>query len=260
MCAINNPRFFSVTMSSFQLKTTIIAGWLMASPTMFMTSSFAQTPEKPFAMLVTFRVKPERRTEFRQALLTDVANARKESGNVSMDLFQVRDDPNTFLFFERWMTKTALDKHFAQPYTKAVLALSKQALVSPMDIKYLDDLAPLSGLTQMQPTKPKEAVDLVVVFSVKAGKQEQFVRQFQKSVQFSRPEAGCVAFHIHAVDDEPGTFVLLERWQNQAAFDFHLAQSYTKELFASFDETLAVPVAERLQYVVDQAPISITRP
>jgi len=247
-------------MNFFPLKTAIIAGWLMAPLTMSITSSFAQAPEKPFAMLVTFRVKPERRAEFRQALLADVANARQESGNLSMDLFQVRDDPNTFLFFERWMTKTALDNHFAQPYTKAVLTLSEQALISPMEIKYLDDLAPLAGSTHRQPAKSKEAVDLVVVFSVKAGKQEQFVRQFQKSVQLSRPEAGCVAFHIHAVADEPGTFVLFERWQNHVAFDFHLTQSYTTELFASFDETLAVPVAERLQYLVDQSPISTTRP
>jgi quinol monooxygenase YgiN len=186
------------------------------------TITAAQPADSPFAMLVTFRVKPDSRSAFRQALLTD------------------------------------LEAHFAQPYTKAVLTLSEQALESPMAIRYLSDLAPLSGAAHRHPANPQEAVDLVVVFSIKPGRRDQFIRQFEKSVRFSRPEAGCVAFHIHVVADEPDTFVLYERWQNQAAFDFHLAQSYTNELFASFDQTLAVPVAQRLQYIVDQAPVSAT--
>jgi quinol monooxygenase YgiN len=200
-------------------------------------------------MLVTFKVKPEMRSAFKQVLLDDVINAQQESGCISMTLFEAKDDPNTMFFFERWQDQSALDSHFAQSYTKAVIELANVALTEPMEILYLKDLAPLPVENLQDSAVSPDGVDLIVPFEVKEGMDERFKEQFLNSVKHSRPELGCIAFHIHAVQGNDSQFLLYERWKNQSAFDFHLAQTYTQELFESFSSTLAKPVEDCLVYI-----------
>jgi quinol monooxygenase YgiN len=204
-------------------------------------------------MLVTFKIKPEMVDTFKQALWNDLINARQEPGCISMHLFEAKDDPNTLFFFERWQNQLALDNHFAQPYTKSVLELAETSLFSLIEILYLEDLAPLPVEDVQFVDSKSDGVDLVVIFEVKEGMQERFKEQFLNSVKYSRPEPGCVAFHIHAVQTEKNKFVLYERWRSQEAFDFHLDQSYTQELFETFNVTLAKPVEECLIYINELA-------
>lgn len=202
-------------------------------------------------MLVTFKTKPEMHNAFKQALMDDVLNARQESGCITMELFAAKNDPDTLFFFERWQNQADLDYHFVQSYTKAVLELAETALISPMEILYIEDLAPLTTEKMQGSGHEEDGVDLVVIFEVKEESQERFKAQFLNSVKYSRSEPGCIAFHIHAVRGDNSKFVLYERWKHQEAFDFHLAQSYTKELFASFNATLAKPVEEGLIFICE---------
>jgi quinol monooxygenase YgiN len=203
------------------------------------------------ALLVTFRVKPEQRELLKTALLEDVRNAKTEKGNITMELYEHRDQPNTFYLFERWGNQVALDLHFEKPYTRKVLELNKTALREPMEILYLNDLAPLPQKEMKKPLTADTPVDLVVIFKVKDGMQERFIQQFQKSVENSRPEAGNIAFHFHTVEGDNTKFVLYERWRNQASLDFHFAQPYTKELFELFKTALAKPVDESLNFMTE---------
>lgn len=203
-----------------------------------------------FAMLVTFHTKPEYREELERLLRKDVEEAGKEEGNLSMYLYRAKDNQDTYFLFERWKNQQALDAHFEKPYTKAVLELTEKALTDPMEIMFLNDLAPISPVNyERSPQTPDEATDLIVVFTVKEGMQERFMEQFRYSAQNSRPEPGCVAFHIHSVKDRPNTFVLYERWENREALDSHFEQPYTRELFTLFEEVLDKPVEESLEFI-----------
>lgn len=218
------------------------------------STTAADIPEEAlrteFAMLVTFQVKPQYREVLEKLLREDVIQARKEEGNLSMHLYRAKDTPYTYFLFERWKHQQALDAHFEKPYTKAILELSEEALNTPMDILFLNDLAPISPVHYgRSPKDAEEATDLVVVFTVKEGEQQRFVRQFQYSAQNSRAEAGCAAFHIHSVKDAPNTFVLYERWETRADLDMHFEQPYTKELFNLFEEVLEKPVEESLNFI-----------
>lgn len=124
------------------------------------------------------------------------------------------------------------------------------ALTTPLEILYLNDLFPLSPAhCSRSPENPGEAAELIVIFKVKEGEQSKFTKQFENSVSRGRLEAGCVAFHIHMVEGEPAKFVLYERWENQAALDFHFEQPYTKELFEVFKEVLERPVEESMTFL-----------
>lgn len=211
----------------------------------------AQRTNERITMLVTFNVKDGQQEAFKAALIGDKNGALAEKGNVSMELYQHRDKPNTFYLFERWKNQKVLDGHFQKPYIKKVLELNKTALTSPLEILYLNDIAPLPKTEIKGPTVNDTPITLICIFKVKNGMQETFVNQFQKSVANSRPEAGNIDFFFHTVPSDNTTFILYERWRNQSALDYHFEQPYTKELFDMFTRTLPEPAANYLNYVVE---------
>jgi quinol monooxygenase YgiN len=232
-------------MKPYKTKTLLFAFLFLLS----LHTSAQKQKTDVVTMLVTFTVKPEQKEAFKDALLEDAKNARTEKGNLTMELYEHKDKATTLFLFERWTNQTALDEHFEKPYTKKVLELNKIALASPMEILYLNDVAPLPSREFKKPLSADTPVDLVVIFKVKDGMQERFIQQFQKSIQNSRPETGNIAFHFHSVNEDKSAFVLYERWRNQAALDFHFAQPYTKELFELFKTALDKPVEESLNFI-----------
>jgi quinol monooxygenase YgiN len=57
-------------------------------------------------------------------------------------------------------------------------------------------------------------------------------------VELTRREDGCLRFEIY---QESSQLVLIERWKDQTALDFHYEQSYVLEIFDYYEEALAVP-------------------
>ena len=205
--------------------------------------------EERITMLVTFNVKKDQKEAFKKLLITDKNGALKEKGNISMQLFEHRDKPNTFYFFERWENQNALDVHFTKKYTKDVLDLSETALTKPMEILYLHDVSPLPKSELKTPLTSDTPVDLVVIFKVKDGMQKTFIDQFKKSIVHSRREQGNIEFFLHTVHGDDTKFVLFERWRSQDALDFHFAQPYTQELFEMFKSALEQPIDEYLNFI-----------
>ena len=68
------------------------------------------------------------------------------------------------------------------------------------------------------------------------GKREELRRAIVEDlVPQSLAEEGVSAFRLHENRDNPGHFVLYERFRDQAAIDFHFAQEH----FAKIKEVLA---------------------
>ena len=63
----------------------------------------------------------------------------------------------------------------------------------------------------------------------------------------TRAEPGCCRFELFS-DSAQSKLFILEQWDNQAAFDFHHAQAYTKEVFAAYEQWLEkAPVLQPLE-------------
>jgi len=70
---------------------------------------------------------------------------------------------------------------------------------------------------------------LVVNFTVKDGKIEEFLTTMTPLIAGSQAEAGCIEYNLCAKDEEPNAFVLLEKFQDQAALDFHNESAHFKQ-------------------------------
>lgn len=62
-------------------------------------------------VIATVEIKPEYIKDVTDALLEIIEPSREESGCLQYDLHREIDKPNTFVFYERWASKEALDQH-----------------------------------------------------------------------------------------------------------------------------------------------------
>ncbi len=52
-------------------------------------------------------------------------------------------------------------------------------------------------------------------------------------------EAGNIMYRIHEVPGHPEQFMIYEKWQDQAALDFHMSQDYLLQFLADEDKLFA---------------------
>lgn len=64
-----------------------------------------------YVVAVTVWVKPEFLDQWKDAVLDNARNTRKEPGNVRFDVLQSEDDPTRFLLYEAYHTKEDFATH-----------------------------------------------------------------------------------------------------------------------------------------------------
>ena len=55
----------------------------------------------------------------------------------------------------------------------------------------------------------------------------------------TRKEAGNIMYRIHEVPGRPEQYMIYEKWQDQAALDFHMAQDYLQTFLADEEKLFA---------------------
>ncbi|WDH36111.1 putative quinol monooxygenase [Pseudomonas chlororaphis] len=68
-----------------------------------------------------------------------------------------------------------------------------------------------------------QAFTVIATLVAKSGQQAVLKRELSALVQPSREEAGCQYYNLHQDAEAPGTFYVLERWDDEAALEFHNA-------------------------------------
>ena len=102
--------------------------------------------KKPGCTIIgTVVAKPEKREELLKLLASFVAPTRTEPGCINYDFHHDAEDPNTFVFYENFATKQALDKHLAMPYLQPLIDRTDELLAKPVNIRYLTMLSEMAS-------------------------------------------------------------------------------------------------------------------
>ena len=89
-------------------------------------------------------------------------------------------------------------------------------------------------------------IDLTVVLSARDIVSVPKLREcLATQVNLSREEPGCVRFEAFESQTVPGTFILIERWETQAALDAHR----TAKGFTTVYAPLVLPLVDRVAHV-----------
>lgn len=78
--------------------------------------------------------------------------------------------------------------------------------------------------------KARGVLVLTVVFTVDSADVDAVADMLRASLEATRSEPGCVAFDVVHVTDDPTTFLLHEKWTDQAALDNHHATESFKRV------------------------------
>ena len=87
------------------------------------------------------RAKPGHEEAVKDGLIALVEPTRREAGCLTYDLHLRRDDPRSFMFFERWESPEALEAHRTAPHMKEVYARIGELLEGPAEVVVGDLLA-----------------------------------------------------------------------------------------------------------------------
>jgi quinol monooxygenase YgiN len=78
-------------------------------------------------------------------------------------------------------------------------------------------------------------LSVVATISAKSEFLSEVRQALDKVVAPSRAEAGCLQYDLHLSRDKPGSFVMIERWQDDATLDRHMATPHFAALGAALD-------------------------
>lgn len=228
-------------------RTPFLTGALFAMSTALAAPASAQSSgpsssaaeHQALQLFVTLPIKPDHLERFLATMHREVAGARSEAGNLAFDVYQDIRHPNTLYLFEHWVNEAALDSHTEQPYYKAIRAQEADDLAGSVQERNLSEVSPVQAgrrvsdatghpVLSVLRTEPSAGPKLLVLFGEVA---EQM-----------RAHSGNQTFALYQDQDQPATFLLIERWADSAARKAALEMPVGKRLLLSLRELTESPL------------------
>lgn len=85
-------------------------------------------------------IKPEGKEKFLDLALSLVESTRKETGNVSYNLYHDLNNPNQYTFIENWKDQEAIDQHNASVHFTSFVKNASPYFVGPLKINLYENL------------------------------------------------------------------------------------------------------------------------
>lgn len=92
------------------------------NPIVKLISSKVKDPKKPFALLVTFKVKAGNEKKFEEAFAPCLVATRKEAGCVAYVLNRDTEQTSNYVMYESFKGIPALEAHMKEKHTQTLLA------------------------------------------------------------------------------------------------------------------------------------------
>lgn len=87
-----------------------------------------------FSLIVTFKVKPGKSSEFLAAISKVISSTRREAGNVLYQLSADESDETRYFLYEIYTDRQAYESHTREPYLSEFREEIKDLLASAPDV------------------------------------------------------------------------------------------------------------------------------
>ena len=91
--------------------------------------------ESPLRVVARIKAKSDQIAEVRELLLALVEPTHQESGCISYELLQNRNDPTDFTFVEEWASDSAFESHSNSDHIKTLGPKLQSIVTEPPDIR-----------------------------------------------------------------------------------------------------------------------------
>ncbi len=107
------------------------------NPVIALIKSKVKDTKKPFALLVTFKVKAGEEKKFEAAFAPCLAATRKEPGCVAYYLNRDPDEPNTYIMYEQFKSLAAVEEHLKQKHTEELFKVIPALFDGELKVKVM---------------------------------------------------------------------------------------------------------------------------
>jgi quinol monooxygenase YgiN len=99
-------------------------------------------PDAQFVLLVSMRVRPERESQFEEAILDFAELTNRLSGTATSTVHRSADDPLTWFLLERFRDQEALGRHMASEHLRRFQVVQQTFLEAPVEVFFLAGTRP----------------------------------------------------------------------------------------------------------------------
>lgn len=94
----------------------------------------------------------------------------------------------------------------------------------------------------MASSSAPEPLTCIARLTARPGQRDALAQALTALLAPTRDEPGCLDYVLFEQSDQPGSFYMREAFQDEAAFQAHLAAPYFQAFAARLDELLAQPL------------------
>jgi autoinducer 2-degrading protein len=187
-----------------------------------------------YHIAVYFDVPAERQREFIDAALEDGRESgANEPGTKRFELIKDEDDPDRFYLNEAYADKAAFDVHAAGPYFKKFFDIIGGFAEGPTWL--------IKGDRVEDPEASQEPLTVVARFRAKPGRRDQVLDDLVAMIEPSLAEEGCLLYQPYVDPTDQDRVILLERWADRAALDYHFSTPHFRAVAEKLEPNLAEP-------------------
>jgi len=169
--------------------------------------------------------------------------SRKDDGYLHFELFEQVGRPGHFAIVETWRDQKALDAR--GPAQKQLLSALEPIRVSGYDQRPYKTVIVATTV----PAPNSRAVS--VVSHVDVTPDPRVAEMLKRLAEASRKEEGSVRFDVIQHTMRANHFTVIETWQNQKAFDAHVAAAHTKQYRNDLQPMTGSPLDERVYTAIE---------
>lgn len=141
----------------FAIRALVATSAFVASQAAMAQITLQPSPNGEVAIVVNLEVKPGAEAEFEKVFHRSVTCSRLEPGNITFNVHKVFGTERSYVLYEIWRNKEAVNSHFARPYTVALFSMFDRNLVRPLSEGGLNFVQDLQPQARMAPAKTDPA-------------------------------------------------------------------------------------------------------
>lgn len=87
-----------------------------------------------------------------------------------------------------------------------------------------------------------DEITVIAALRAKQGQGERLVELYRKLLHKVKEESGTIAYILYRQENDADYFILLERYENKKASEYHCSTTYLKKFTAAANEVLVMPI------------------
>jgi quinol monooxygenase YgiN len=169
--------------------------------------------------------------------------SRMQDGYVRVDLFEQVGRPGHFALVETWRDQKAFD-------ARTAVQKSLQDALQPIRVSDYDQ-RPYKTLSIGAAPPAANSRAISVVSHVDVTPDPRVATMLKRLAEASRQDEGNVRFDVLQHMMRANHFTVIETWQNQKAFDAHVAAAHTKQYRDELQPMTGSPLDERVYKAIE---------